>query len=477
MRGRNAGRRAATRRASAGLAAALALVILAAVSACSNEIAGSPRGVDISPLTTTEATAQVLTNLAEAAAVHYTGSLVAADGAELTADVTGTLTGEVSGNITVNALPASVLYVGKTLYLKAATNFWSGMVARFGVTAGDGSALANRWVKLPTSLIGVEFGEIFTPDVIAQALGKPDKGAANLPLRHNSEESIDGRDVYQVKMDGGTVYFATQQPYGVMRVELDRLGGTENTAVTDVTLDIADTSPDVVGFYQSLAKTSDGLDDAIDALTGVQQGAHRFDACAAASCTLIVDITNTAKAAVRVHLKADWTGDGASLGSCESTGAPLAPGAAGKLSCKVTSAQWKSFFKKANSVPGTHPYGAQWSALVLADPPDVDDVKTWAAARPATADGHKTRGSHAVYEISAGGEVWKYGVVPSRYWRDHADDQLRACTGGTRSACTVSLVTVADDPASAHALAAKLVADYTDEHDECPAGQWVSCTR
>ena len=58
-----------------------------------------------------------------------------------------------------------------------------------------------------------------------------------------------------------------------------------------------------------------------------------------------------------------------------------------------------------------------------------------------------------------------------------ATDQLRECMGGSRSACSVALVTVADDPVSAHALAAKLVADYQAEHQACPAGQWVSCTR
>ena len=471
----DAGRRAAGRRggAVAGLAVGLALV----VAGCTNAVEGSPQGVDISPLTTAEGTSQALVDLAESGAVHYTGSLVAADGAELTADVTATLTGEVSGTVTINALPATVLYVGKSLYLKAATNFWSGMVARFGVTSGDGSALANRWVKLPTSLIGVEFGEIFTPDVVAQTLGKVEEQTADLELRHNAKDSVAGIDVYKVKTEGGSVYFATAEPHGVLRVELDRLGSAENTTVTDVLLDVTDTSPDIVAFYQSLAKSAAGLNTAVDAMTGIQQGGHRFDKCAAASCTLVVDIKNTAKSAVRVHLRADWTGDGAKLGSCESNAGPVAPGKPGKISCRITTAQWKTFYQKANSVPGTHPYGAQWSALVLADAPDVGDLTTWAAAKPAAADDDKTDGSHAVYEIDSGGEVWKYGVVPNRYWHDHATEQLRECMGGSRSACSVTLVTVADDPVSAHALTAKLVADYKTEHEACPAGQWVSCAR
>jgi hypothetical protein len=448
-----------------------------AVAGCTGDVVGEPRGIDISPLTTTEGTAQALVDLSEAAAVRYTGSLVAGDGAELTADVVATHTGELSGNITIDALPASVLYVGDTLYLKAATNFWTGMIARFGVTVGDGSALANRWVKLPTSLIGVEFGEIFTPDVIAQALGKVDPESADLELRQNAQDSVAGVNAYAVNVKGGTVYFAAEKPHGVLRVEVDKLGSGENTAVSDMVLDVADASTDVVGFYQSLAKTAKKLNTAVDALIGIEQGQHRFDKCAAASCTLIVDVKNTAKTAVRVHLRANWTGDGAKLGTCQATVGPVAPGAGGKISCRITSAQWKSFFQKANSVPGTHPYGAQWSALVLADAPNVEDLDNWATAEPAAADDDKTDGSHAVYAIRAGPNVWKYGVVPNRSWRDHAKDQLRQCTSGTRSACSVSRVTVADDPVSAQALTAKLVADFQTEHKACPAGQWVACPR
>jgi hypothetical protein len=468
MRGQVARRRTLT-----GLVAGIALL----AAGCTDSVEGSPRGVDIGPLTTAEGTAQALTDFAEAAAVHYTGSLVAADGGELTADVVATLTGEVSGTITIDGLPATVLYVGKTLYLKAANNFWGGMAARFGVTSGDGSALANRWVKLPTSLLGVEFGEIFTPDVVAQAAGKPDDKIASLDLVHNAKESIGGVDAYAVKTDNGTVYFDTHEPHGVLRFDLARLGSADTTSVSSVLLDVADDSPDVVAVYQSLTKAAGGLSTAVDALTGVTQGAHKFDKCGAPGCTLIVDVKNTAKSAVRVHLLANWTGDGAKLGSCESKSGPLAPGKGGKVSCKITTAQWKSFYQKANSVPGTHPYGAQWSALVLADPPDLGDLTTWAAAQPAAEDGDKKDGSHAVYELSAGGTPWKYGVVPARYWRDHANDQLRGCMAGTKSACAASLVTMTDDPASAHALAAKLVADYESEHDGCPAGQWVSCPK
>ena len=469
MRGPRTGRR---RGALAGLLAGLAV----AVAGCTNAVAGAPAAIDIGPLTTAEGTAQALLDFSEAAAVHYTGSLVAGDGAELTVDVTATLTGEVSGKITVNGLGADVLLVGDTLFLKGGADFWSGMVERYGVTSGDGSALAGRWVKLPTSLIGVEFGEIFTPDVVSQTAGRVAEKIADLEIRHNRKESVGGVEAYQVQVEGGTVYFATAEPHGVLRFELEKLGSSDTTSVTEVSLDVADTSPGVVSFYQSLTKAAGGLTTAVDALTGVEQGAHRFEACGAPSCSLVVDIKNTGKTAVRVHLRANWTGDGNKLGSCEGKAGPVGPGKAGKIRCKIATPQWVSFFQRANSVPGTHPYGAQWSALVLAEPPDLADLKERAAAKAATEDRDQTEGSHAVYRISYAGKVWKFGVVPGRYWREHGNDQLRGCLASTRSACSVSLVTATDDPVSAHALAASLIETYRTENEKCPAGQWVSCT-
>lgn len=476
MRGQRAGRSVTVAGRRRGMLAGLLAVAIVAIAGCTTGVPGEPTGVDIRPLTTAEGTTQALVDFAEAAAVYYTGSMVTNDGAELTVDVTASLTGEVAGKITVNGLPADILMVGDTFFLKAAADFWSGMVARFGVTTGDGSALAGRWVKLPTSLIGVEFGEIFTPDVVSQTAGKVDEKLAGREIRQNSKESVAGVEVYQVPVEGGTVYFATEEPHGVLRFELDTLGSGDTTTVEDVSLDVADRSRDVVPFYQSLTKTAGGLGTAVDALTGVEQGAHRFEACGAPSCSLVVDITNTAKTAVRVQLRAAWTGDGNKLGSCEGKAGPVPPGKASRIRCTLATPQWVSFYQRANSVPGTHPYGAKWSALVLADPPDLADLKARAAAKAAPEDADRTEGSHAVYRISYAGTVWKYGVVPNRYWRDHADEQVRGCLASTKSACTGSLVTATDDPVSAHTLAAALVEEFRTENERCPAGQWVSCT-
>jgi hypothetical protein len=457
------------------------LVLLAggalALTGCTNAVAGAPSGVEIGPLTTAEATSAALTGFAESAATRYQGTLTASDGSDFTVDVGATATGEVYGTVTVEGLAATVIVLDKTLYLKGAPEFWAAMAARFGVASGDGTALGNRWVKLPTVLLGIEFADIFTPDVVSQAAGKATKDAdAELPEKTTKVGAV---DAIEVPVEGGTVFLAKDAPHGLVSLALDEIGTAENTKARDLAVSVTDVSGDVNKIYTDLAtQAKNELGTAVDALTTITQGGNRFDACGAPSCTLVVDITNPSKKAVKVHLKADWTGDNAPLGSCEQTVGPVAPGASTPLSCAIASPQWVSFYQRANSVPGNHPYGAVWTALALADPPDVSVLEERGAAEPAdperAGDGDS---GQAVYQIAYSDGVWKYGVVAARYWRDHAQEQLRGCLGTTKSVCTYSLVATAENPVSAYALASKLVADYKEDNGECPAGQWVSCAK
>jgi hypothetical protein len=455
------------------------LLVVAALglSACTDAVGGAPSGVEIGPLTTAEATASALTSFAESAATRYQGTLKASDGSDFTVDVTATSTSEVFGSISVDGLGAAITVLDKTLYLKGAPEFWAAMAARFGVSSGDGTALGNRWVKLPTVLLGIEFADIFTPDVVSQTAGKATKGAdGELPTKTVTASTVQG---IEIPVDGGKVYLAKDAPHGVVALALDEIGSAENTKARDLAVKVTDVSANINKIYTDLANgAKNELGTAVDALTTITQGGNRFDACGAPSCTLIVDITNPSKKAVKVHLKADWTGDNAPLGSCEQTVGPVQPGASAPMSCAITSPEWASFYQRANSVPGSHPYGAVWTALALADPPDVKPLDERAAAKPADAKaGEESESGHAVYRISYADGVWKYGVASARYWRDQAKEQLRGCLGTTKSVCTASLVTTAENPVSAYALATQLVATYKQEKGECPAGQWVSCPR
>ena len=450
---------------------------LLAMSACTNEVPGSASGVDIGPLTTAEATAAAMSSFAESAAVHYQGDLTASDGGKLTVDVTATSGGEVFGTVTVQALGASIAVLDKTLYLKGAPEFWAALATRFGVSSGNGTALGNRWVKLPSVLLGVDFGDIFTPDVVAQTAGKAVRNADKELTTQTT--TVGATPALEVPVDGGTVYLAKDAPHGVVSLAVDEIGTAENTKAKDMKVAVTDVSTNVNQIYTDLANLAKNeLGAAVDALTSITQGGNRFDACGAASCTIAVDVTNPSKKAVRIHLKADWTGDNASLGSCEQISDPVAPGASLSMSCAVTTPQWVSFYQRANSVPGTHPYGAVWTALALADPPDTKALETLAAAKPADPKQKKDSDKgHAVYEIGNSAGVWKYGVATAKYWRDSAKEQLRACLGLTKSVCTYSLVTTSENEVSAYALVNQLVAAYVKDKGKCPAGQWMSCPK
>lgn len=459
----------------------LAGLVLLVATACSNGIAGQPSAAEIPPPSASESVTQSLVDLGEAGAVHYKGSLTSGTDEKVTFDLTAALTGEVFGAITVDGKPASVLVLNKTLYLKGPAEFWT-TLSGLGNAEGKGTAIADRWVKWPGVLLGVEFSEVFTPDLISQSLRKDTSKAGSEALANREKSSVGGVEAVEVPVSSGKVFLASKAPHGVVKFELSELGSSDTTKVSELVTDVVDVSANATKFFQDVAAQAAQLNTAVDALTSVEQGAHRFDGCDAADCSLIVEFTNTAKVPVRVHVRANWTGDNAPLGTCEAQVGPIAPGQPGTATCTLATVEWVNFYRTAHSVAGTHPYGAEWSALVLADAPDLGGLNARAAAKPADPKAKKTEGSHYVYEISHAGsdgkeQVWKYGVVGSKYWQDHAKEQLRNCLGTTRSVCSFSLVTASDDAASAHALEKQLVETYRSESGQCPAGQWVSCKR
>ncbi|HEV8557538.1 MAG TPA: hypothetical protein VGR06_14200 [Actinophytocola sp.] len=460
------------RRGWSRLVALLGLVALL-VTACSNTVSGAPVPVVIPPPSAAESIAQSLLNLGEAGAVHYKGTFTSASDEKITFDVTVSSAGDVLGSITADGNPATILMINKSLFVKAPAAFWAALRG-IGEGDGKGTAIADRWVKLPSVLLGVEFGDMFTPDGLSQDLAKEPKTAGEGALAERPKTTESGVEVIKIPVESGAIFLAAQPPYGLARLTLSRLGATDNTRVKDLVADVADTSADTVKFYQELANQAAGLNTAVDALTTVNQGPHRFDQCGASSCSLIVEFTNTAKVPVRVHVKADWTGDNAPLGSCETEVGPVAPGQPSSATCTLSSPEWVNFWQRAHSVVGTHPYGASWAPLVLADAPDLGSVTTQASAKPADPKNRKTEGSHYVYTVKYADKVWKYGVAGTKYWQDHAKAQLRPCLAVNQALCTFSLVTATDNAASAYALQQQLVAGNPGG---CPPGQWVSCKR
>lgn len=462
------------------LAAVFGSAVLA-VAGCSNAVSGSPIAAEVAPPTAAESITQSLINLGEAGAVHYQGTMSSASDDPVTFDLTAAQTGEIHGTFTHDGKPATLLVVNKATYVKAAADFWA---ALSGVANGEnkGTAVADRWVKVPGSLIGIEFGDVFLPDVLGQNLAKGTEQAGERAIGEGERVDVGSARAVKVTTGGGTVYVDEKAPHGVLKVETDRVGRADTSSVRDLVTTVSDATANLGKFYQDTATQAAGLTAPIDVLTTVQEGTHNFDACGAASCSIIVQFTNPAKVAVKVSVRGVWQGDNAPLGVCDATAGPVAPGQGGSATCTLASPEWVKFYQRANSVPGSHPYSVEWSTVVLADAPDLAQLTARAGAKPADPKAGKAEGSHYVYAITYSdsarqAKVWKYGVVAGKFWEDHADQQLPTCLRSTGSGCGVDLLTATDEAAAAQGLTQQLVDKYKTEKGECPTGQWASCKR
>lgn len=452
--------------------------LLGAVAGCGS-VAGQPVPIDIPLPSAADAVGQSLANLAEAGAVHYVGTLrTAGSDSPKKVDITVARSGEVLGTVTVADRPATVLVAGRTMYLKGPTEFWT---ALSGVADTNGAVVSDRWVRTPTSVLGLDIADVFTPDLLSQQLGRGLDKVGDPTLDKRTASDLGGIATVTADTDTARLTLAQAAPNGLVRFTQPKAGSSDTAMATDLDFTVADASTTQPKLYTDLAAAAAELPNAVDLLTTVKEGSHKFDGCDAAKCSIVVEFTNPAKTAVRVSVRALWKGDDNPIGSCEAQVGPVEPGAASSATCTLTSPEWAQFYKKANSVAGEHGYSAEWSTVVLADAPDLASVTAHATAKPsAVADG-RADGSHFVYTISHGTtpggapQVWKYGVGAGRYWRDDVAKQVRTCLSVTQVVCTSALVTAAEDLASAHALVTSLVSDSRTANGRCPTGQWVSC--
>ena len=444
------------------------LALAAALASCTSTAPGVPQAAPVAPASAEQAATQALLDLAESGAVHYKGTMTAS-GADLAFDLTAVRTGEVAGKLTVDGEAAEVLVVNDTIYLKGGADFWDGIAGVGGTNRAQ--AVAGRWVQTPSGLLGLEFGGIFGPEALSSQLARGAEQAGTTPFADAETATVGSVKALKLTTEGGTVYLAAEAPHGVLKVEAEKLGRSDPTSARDVVAEVTDASADLAALYARIAKSADALSAPIDVMTTVTEGEHNFDGCGAGSCSIVVRFTNSSKLAVTVSVRGTWQGDGSPLGECDTKAGPVAPGKQGQAKCTLTTAEWKSFYQRANSVPGNHPYSVEWTTLVLADAPDLDPLRERAKTAPAEAS-DKADGSHVVYAIAYGGEkVWKYGVAAGETWQAHASQQIAACLAATKALCDVDLVTGADSVVAAYGLLGKLVAG------ECPTGQWAACKR
>ncbi|PPK64163.1 hypothetical protein V5P93_006075 [Actinokineospora auranticolor] len=470
--------RGAAQRGTRARRAALALAALAVTaSACSTSVAGTAVPLEIKPISVTAAAAQATRDLREAGLLRYQGSMTTANGIAVQFDLAAAGSGEIAGSLTMGGKRAALVVVEKGIYLKAAADFWASLS---GVANGEnkGTAVADRWVKAPGGLIGMDFSDVFTPEALSQYLVLNNDQRQDRPVAEGDRADLDGGRFIKVPLARGSAYLSEEAPYGIGHVELSEAGQADPTKVKRFDAAISDATGDLAKFYQDVTTVAGQLTAPVDVLTTVQETGHTFEGCGAEGCSIVVQFTNPGKAAVKVSIRGNWLGDNAPLGACESQAGPVAPGQPGSAKCTITSPEWVQFYSKANAQPGNHPYSVEWSTLVLADAPDLTKLSALAKAAPADAKQQRPEGSHYVYALGFGkGKVFKYGVVAGKMWADNAAQQLPICLSATNAVCQVDLVTATDDAASAQGLLKQLVDAYRSSDGNCPPGQWTGCQR
>jgi hypothetical protein len=454
---------------------ALLPVVALACAGCSGAVRGAPAATPVPVLSSADVARQSLVNLAEAGVVHYRGSLVNPDGKPITLDVSITTTGEVGGTVGTAGQQGSLVDVGHTLYVDAPSAFWSALAGDPGT---QGPAVASRWVRVPSVTLGIDIGAILGPGALGDDLTR-ELTAANTPLGSAPSTTLDGTRAVEVPVGKGTVYLATAEPHGVLRVNVPSGLGD----ATDVSLDVVDVSPSEPGVYQGLEEQAAGLSSAVDSSVSIQQGSQSWGPCSATGCSVVVMFTNTGATATKVVVDGNWTGDGQPAGTCQVVVGPVAAGRPTRATCTNHGPQWNSFYSHAHVTPGQHPYEVDWTAEALAPQPNLTTLHqaSFAASTPAAQDAKQVTGSAYVYVIhyqdpQGVARVWKYGVTATRSWQQYAAPQLTACRATSRTSCAVDLVTAAASRPSADALVASLVTAAIGDAGRCPPGQWVDCT-
>ncbi|MGH3492996.1 MAG: hypothetical protein ACRDRL_19655 [Sciscionella sp.] len=453
---------------------AVVLVVACATACTSGPSADTARApAPSAELTAGDALHQAARNLGEAGVLHYRGSLQAEQ--PLQFDLTATAEGQLRGTIRLGKEKATALGVGDVLYLKAPEGFWDTYLH----STGRNAILAGRWVRLGDTLLGVHLTELFSTKTIGSLLRHDldDPGDLGARTLHSLRAAGQG-DRAELKFADNTVTLDTRAPYGLVR--LDHPGQVKGAHA--LSLEIADTTAEQAAAYTKLAHLAKSVTAPVDISTSVAQRGQHFTGCDAASCSLVTRFSNTTSKAAVVAVSAQWTGDGAALGTCRARSAPVPAGAAGSATCVLGNDQWHSFWSHGhNGDTGTNShYSANWQAVVLAKGPAADVLapQLAAAGGPQRPPGPGTGNGTAIYEIDytdlrAGNNVWKYGVADSANWLGAARVQLEVCATDTGSTCTTRLARSARDPVAGRAELVNLVAQATRTTGSDPAGQWV----
>ncbi|MFI5959831.1 hypothetical protein [Cryptosporangium sp. NPDC051539] len=274
-------------------------------------------------------------NLGQANGVRVNGTLQDDRGEELAIDVRLNGAGEGAGKIRRNGIAAAALVVDSMTYVKAPSAWW----------APDSRAdtYDNVWVAVAETTIGFDLARKLKPDALGALV---DDAFGSLQIEGMPPVTeVDKMPVRKVEASAGTLWVTAEKPYRVVRTEGSLLG--KQTAVN-----FTITAP---GATALIAR------DVALGLPALRTGSYdahaslRFDgalrsACDAQGCTVTGRVRNpSAEEPVTAVLDGKVSADRTVLGRCRSGRETVPASAAADVSCRVTTAAWRSFFASAAS--------------------------------------------------------------------------------------------------------------------------------
>ncbi|WP_433146941.1 hypothetical protein ACQPZ8_05525 [Actinomadura nitritigenes] len=288
---------------------------------------------------------------------RYQGTLTAANGRPVQADVQVTAAGSAIGTLAAGPLTAEVVAAGGDTYLKAGTQFWR----EYAGESAHPENYAGRWSKAPAAVPGFDVPDVLGAQAIAKALTK---APAKPPT-----ETVNGVRAYKIKTSGANYLVSAAAPY--------RLVAVQAAGADAARFSVADL-PNPAALFARLRPRVKALAGAADPSLHFDPGKLTFVNCDQnpAGCTVRVPATlsspDTVPDGARAALRASIATRGTPLGSCTAS-APVPTNRSFVLTCTVAGRAWRTWVKSALDHPGSYPYSAQ--ARVIGEALTAADVK------------------------------------------------------------------------------------------------------
>ncbi|WP_073261130.1 hypothetical protein [Cryptosporangium aurantiacum] len=301
--------------------------------------------------------------LQTAEGVRVNGTLETPAKEKIEIDVRINGAGDGSGKIRRHGTVGDVLVIDSATYVRAAAAWWG--------TDNRAETYDKVWVAIADTTIGLDLAGTLRPRELGALI---DDGFGSLQFEGMPPTSeVNGVKARRVEAAGGSLWITVAKPYQVVRLEGGLLTEDSRPAALTVTITPpAATAQIARDVALTLPTLRTGTYDAYRSL--------RFDgslrsACNAQGCTITGRIRNASTdTPVTAVLNAKVIGNKNVLGRCRSGRAAVAAAAATAVSCRITTAAWRSFYAAATA-PGsgtsTTSYQVSANASVVGPAPDA----------------------------------------------------------------------------------------------------------